>query len=385
MDEPGKPRILIPVHSAKRAGAQLVALRQATALAEVYALVIAVGHGPLRPEFAELGEIVRAPTRIPVWGTTTWRWTIDLARVIPDSIRFVGLIRRRRISAVLAPSTVLAAPVIAARLAGVPVVVEAQEAPKSRAARALLRFHGRFADVVIAISPLLQHALAGSKARVVLSYVGVPVPPWVDRPDRPAGAPLRLITVGTIDRHKRQGLAVAALGRLVADGVDATLTFVGAEADPAYAADLKAEVEREGLGTRVHFAGLTSNVHPYIVAADALLLPAGEVTPLVLMEAMARGTAVIATRTGSSADIVGDDGRSGLVVAPDDPAAMAAAVRRLADEPGLATQLAANGRARVEELFDERRSHARLRDLLGEVLDSRGGQKPERRPAVARA
>jgi glycosyltransferase involved in cell wall biosynthesis len=94
---------------------------------------------------------------------------------------------------------------------------------------------------------------------------------------------------------------------------------------------------------------------------------------------------VIATRTGSSADIVGDDGLSGLVVAPDDPAALAAAVRRLADEPGLAAQLARNGRARVEELFDERRSHARLRDLVGELLDAHGGQKARRRNAVLQA
>lgn len=385
MDEPRRPRILIPVHSAKRAGAQLVALRQATALAEMYELVIAVGHGPLRPEFAELGEIVRAPTRLPVWGASRWRWTIDLARALPDSIRFLSVIRRRRISAVLAPSTVLVAPVISARLAGVPVVVEAQEAPKSRAARTLLRFHGRFADVVVPTSPLLQRALAGAKARVVLSYIGIPLPFPVDRPDRAPDSPLRLITVGTIDRHKRQDLAVAALSLLVADGVDATLTFVGAEADPGYAAELRADVERLGLVTRVEFAGPTSDVHPYMVGADALLLPAGEVTPLVLMEAMARGTAVVATRTGSSADIVGEDGLSGLIVSPDDSAALAAAVRRLADEPDLAAQLARNGRARVEEWFDERQSHGRLRDLLDGLVSSHNGRKAQRRPAILEA
>jgi hypothetical protein len=196
---------------------------------------------------------------------------------------------------------------------------------------------------------------------------------------------MALLTVGTIDRHKRQDLAVAALRRRVADGVDATLTFVGAEADAAYASGLREEIERAGLGSRVQFAGLTSDIHSFMVAADALLLPAGEVTPLVLMEAMARGTTVIATRTGSSADIVGDDGLSGLVVAPDDPAALAAAVQRLADEPGLAAQLARNGRARVEELFDERRSHARLRDLVGELLDAHGRQKARRRNAVLQA
>ena len=81
----------------------------------------------------------------------------------------------------------------------------------------------------------------------------------------------------------------------------------------------------------------------------------------MLMEAMAQGTPVVATRMGSIADVVGDDGRSGLLVGSDDAVAMAAAVRRLIDEPGLAAALSEQGRLRVEEHFDEARSHERLR------------------------
>ncbi len=60
------------------------------------------------------------------------------------------------------------------------------------------------------------------------------------------------------------------------------------------------------------FAGETDDVAGLLQAADALLLPAGEVTPLVLMEAMALRTPVVAARMGSIPDVVGDSaGRSG--------------------------------------------------------------------------
>ncbi len=361
MPEAPRSSLLMPVHSAKPAGAQLVALGQAQALSRHYDLVIAVGHGDLRPRFAPLGELVRAPTRLPVWGASPARWALEIGRAAPDALRLAGVIRRRGVVAVVANSTVLVAPVLAAKLAGVPVIVHAQEAPKSTAARRLYRFHGAMADTVVAISPGIAEALGKPRARVLLNPVGIPLPPSPRRAPRPDGAPLRLIVLGTVDRHKRQDLAIAALSELVAGGVDATLDLVGLEADASYAAQLREQVARAGLGGRVLFEGQRSDVAERLLAADALLLPAGEVTPLVLMEAMAQGTPVVATRMGSIADVVGDDGRSGLLVGSDDAVAMAAAVRRLIDEPGLAAALSEQGRLRVEEHFDEARSHERLR------------------------
>jgi glycosyltransferase involved in cell wall biosynthesis len=367
-----RPTLLMAVHSAKPAGAQLVALGQAQALREHYDLVIAVGHGELRPRFEPLGTLVRAPTRVPVWGATPQRWALEIARAAPDALRLAAMIRRRRIGAVVANSTVLVAPVLAARLAGVPVLVHAQEAPKSSAARRLYRFHGAMADTVVAISPGIAEALGDPRARVLLNPVGIPLPPRPERAPRAEGAPLRIVVVGTIDRHKRQDLAVSALAALVADHVDATLELVGLEADPAYVAELRAQVAAAGLGERVTFAGQRSDVDQRLLASDALLLPAGEVTPLVLMEAMAHGTPVIAARMGSIADVIGEDGRCGLLIAPDDPAAMAGAVRRLAEEPRLAAALSEQGRLRVEQHFDEARSHERLREEIELLMAARG-------------
>jgi glycosyltransferase involved in cell wall biosynthesis len=354
------------VHSAKPAGAQLVALGQARALHPDHELVIAVGQGPLREPFSRLGPVVRAPTRLPIWGASPGRWALEVGRAAPDAARLAAVIRQRRVDAVIANSTVLVAPVLAARLAGVPVIVHAQEAPKSTAARALFRFHGALADTVVAISPWIADAFEGARANVVLNPVGIRIP---DRPKRPArdGASARLVVVGTVDRHKRQDLAVAALAALQDHGVDGELALVGHEADAAYGAEVRALAQRAGVGERVRFVGQSDDVPGHLLAADALLLPAGEVTPLVIMEAMALGTPVIAARMGSVPDVV-VDGASGLLVEPDDPGAFAAAIARLHREPGLGPALADGGRRRVEEHFDEARSHLRLREELQRLV-----------------
>jgi starch synthase len=93
------------------------------------------------------------------------------------------------------------------------------------------------------------------------------------------------------------------------------------------------------------------------------------------MEAMARGTPVVAARVGSVPDVVGQDGVSGLLVPPSDPRALADAIRRLVETPGMAADLARNARARAEELFDERKSHERIERLLAGLLSESAAQK----------
>jgi len=160
-----------------------------------------------------------------------------------------------------------------------------------------------------------------------------------------------------------QDLAVDALARLRDYGVEATLELVGLEADAAYGAALRDRAARAGLAENVTFAGPSIDVAGRMRAADVVLVPAGEVTPAVLMEAMAHETPVVAARMGSIPSVV-VDGESGLLVARDDAGAMALAIRRITTEPDLASRLTVAGRLRVEERFDEIRSHDRLKTEL---------------------
>jgi hypothetical protein len=371
--------VLMAVHSAERGGAQMVALSQARALRVDHDLVIAVGRGPLHAGFAEVAAvIIRSPAYLPIWGASRGRWGLQIARVIPDAMRFARLVRRHRIDVVVANSTVLVSPVVGARLARVPVIVHAQEAPTSAAARRLFRVHGLLANTVVAISPWIARAFEGARASVLLNPVGIEIPRDPGPREVCADDLLRLVMVGTVDRHKRQHVAIAAVAALRGRGLDAELTLYGLEADPAYAAELRDQAHDLDVARHVVFAGPTSDVGARLLTADALLLPAGEVTPLALMEAMALRTPVVAARMGSIPDVV-TDGESGLLVAPDDPPALAAAVARLRHEAGLAQRLAEEGRRRVERDFDETRANRRLGAEIARLTAGRADRSNPRR------
>jgi glycosyltransferase involved in cell wall biosynthesis len=144
-------------------------------------------------------------------------------------------------------------------------------------------------------------------------------------------------------------------------------TFIAAAADCAeaqpnsrffvagkdVAANVAAELENYPSALRERFVVRDEIDDPMSVlrAADALVVSSrrAEGFPNVLGEAMVASAACITTRTGESADVVGDDG---LVVPPADAEALAQAMIRLARDPATAKDLGARGRRRVEQLFD---------------------------------
>jgi glycosyltransferase involved in cell wall biosynthesis len=95
--------------------------------------------------------------------------------------------------------------------------------------------------------------------------------------------------------------------------------------------------------------------------------------PVVLMEAMACGLPVVSGDLPAVRELV-EDGRTGLLVRPDDPSAVAEALARLAADPGLRASLGSAGRAHVREEFALDVNIDRLeRALLGVVGGVTGG------------
>ena len=91
------------------------------------------------------------------------------------------------------------------------MIVHAQEAPTSAAAKRLFHVHGALADTVVAISPWIAKAFGGARANVLANPVGIPIP-RDPKPREPCAAgPVRLVVIGTVDRRKRQDIAVAAI------------------------------------------------------------------------------------------------------------------------------------------------------------------------------
>lgn len=111
---------------------------------------------------------------------------------------------------------------------------------------------------------------------------------------------------------------------------------------------------------------------------DVLILPSyptmwwQEQFGMVLAEAMACGKPVISTQSGSIPEVVGD---AGILIPPGDYRALADAIARLMRDPGLAAELGARGRSRVERIFDSRTISTQLRDALRAAA---GGAAPGR-------
>ena len=120
--------------------------------------------------------------------------------------------------------------------------------------------------------------------------------------------------------------------------------------EDAYAAGLKKMVNEFGLGDRVRFLGQRSDVPRLMRTVDVMLHPSIDPEPFgrTLVEAMLAGVPVIATNTGAAPDIL-DGGRAGSLIAPNEPEAIARAVKHvLASSSDLTEQLAyAAARARA--------------------------------------
>ncbi|HEU0103774.1 MAG TPA: glycosyltransferase [Mycobacteriales bacterium] len=177
------------------------------------------------------------------------------------------------------------------------------------------------------------YALGRGSVRSIPNYVPDPGPP---RRRRRSG-PLRLVSVGRLDRVKGHDVLLRAL----ADVPHAELVLLG---EGGTRVALEKQVAELGLADRVRMPGWQEDVPRLLPRYDALVLPSRtEGWPLTVVEAMLAGLPVVATPVGSVAEAVAD-GDSGLLVPSDDPAALAAALRRLTDEPGLAERLGARGR-----------------------------------------
>jgi glycosyltransferase involved in cell wall biosynthesis len=366
----GRQRILLVVHSAKAGGSERMALLEAQHLEEQFELLLSVPTGPLRTSFAAHGELVEAAATLPLWGASAWRWGRSWLRTLFDAVRMAILIRRRGIDLVLTNSSVCFAPVLAAKLAHVPVVVHARDVPKSRLAPLVFALHGALADTVIVITGgLAPYFRRGRRARIAQIADGIVVSGQLPRPS-PANfhSPLRLCLIGGIDPRKGQDIAVEALAQLRQRGIRATLTLVGRELDERFAKVVRDSAQRLNVASDVEFVGEVDDAGPYLDRTDIVIAPSrGEWTPLVLMEALAHGVPVVATRVGGVEDVVSDR-QFGLLVGPEDPTAIASAVAELVTDPTAATDMARRGQRHVDAHFRIERTLEELQAELDRLL-----------------
>ena len=245
-----------------------------------------------------------------------------------------GLARRERMDVLHAHWWLPAgwAGVVASTAAGVPLVVtchgsDVELARRHRLARRGARAVLSRAEVAAAVSGPLAAAVAevtGVETRVLRMPLKAPAGGLAPLPPVP---PIRLLAVGRLSREKGFDVAIAAVALLAAQGVDVYLRIVG-EGPEGPGLDRAA---RAIPGDRVHLIGPVSPAELAKAMRDchAVVVPSRhEGLGLVALEALARGRPVIASEVGGLVEVVAGP-EDGILVAPDDPSALAAAIRQL--------------------------------------------------------
>lgn len=159
--------------------------------------------------------------------------------------------------------------------------------------------------------------------------------------------------IGDVVPRKGQMILVRALPSVLAAVPNARGVIVGPpKGSSGYFERTKAEAERLGVAPRLCWAGYRQDVREIMAALDVYALASwSEMFPVSLLEAMAAGLPVVATRQGGVPECV-EDGLTGLLVTPGDPAALAAAlVRVLQMPPGERGALGERARAAVRARF----------------------------------
>ena len=250
---------------------------------------------------------------------------------------------------------------IAARRAGVPVVVVAEMAVdlwKGRGQLAVDRALARWTDRVVgnslAVSEFYHKAgIPAAKLEVIPSGIGNEEPPEVDRAEVRRGfgfapdAPL-ILFAGRLAPQKAVEDLLAAIDVLQHVRPDLCVLIVG---DGPLREKLEGLVSAFRIGHAVKFLGHRDDVPRLLAASDLLVLPSlYEGLPNVVLEAMRFRKPVVATAAPGTTEVV-KHGETGLLVPMKKPTALAQAIRTVIEDPVLAARLGEAGRTRAEAEF----------------------------------
>lgn len=206
------------------------------------------------------------------------------------------------------------------------------------------------AAAVVVTSPATAATLSAEFA-VPAGKITVALPGTAPRPRASGGnAVPRLLTVGSLIPRKGHDVLIDALATLAERPWRAL--FVGSDSlDPEWAAMLRRRVAERGIGDRVEFLGPMppADLDRLFAAADLfVLLSAYEGYGMAFAEALSAELPIVATTGGAIPETVPRD--AGILVAPGDAGAAAAAIARLLDDPDLRARCVAGARAAAARL-----------------------------------
>ena len=172
--------------------------------------------------------------------------------------------------------------------------------------------------------------------------------------------------VGRLSRQKGQDTLVRAIALLANSHPDLIVAMAGAPDSPEQTPMLEDLARELGIADRLRMLGFVADMPRFYAAVDVVAAPSRwEGFGLMLVEAMAAGRPLVASRVGAIPEVTGDRGTA-LLVAPDDHFALAQALGEVLGDPILSARMCERGRARARE-FDWERSGQLLARLYDDL------------------
>jgi glycosyltransferase involved in cell wall biosynthesis len=219
------------------------------------------------------------------------------------------------------------------------------------------------ADAVIAASRAVAQQVCNAQARVI--YAGIEIP----ETSRSGSGTGRVLGVaGRLAPVKGIAYLIRALVWLRQEFPDVRLEIAG---DGPQRPALESEAVTLGLTGAISFLGWREDLPSLFSRWDVFVQPSlEEAFPVVTLEAMAAGLPVVATNAGGLPELV-QDAETGLLVPPEDPPALADALRKLLADPVLRRAMGRAGHVRVRERFSVHRMTDEITQVYEDILRSR--------------
>jgi glycosyltransferase involved in cell wall biosynthesis len=391
MSTRSRPHVLTLVdHLGRAGGAERLALEISTRLdssrfrSTLCATRFDTRHEPNDDERAALARLRDAETGLLALGRTRraelgqWR-------------RLAAYLRRERVDVLHAHmfgSNVWGT--IIGRLAGVPVVIAHEHTWSFQGAPLRRLFDreliGRFSDAFVSVSredrrKMIEiERIPAERIRLIANGITpeAPTPGRDLRAELGLGSGPVIGAVGALRAQKAYDVLIRAVADLRAGCPGLRVLIAG---DGAEEARLKVSIGELGLQETVLLLGRRLDVADVLAALDiAVCSSRFEGSPLAVMEYMEAGLPIVATRVGGVPDLI-DDGVHGLLVEPEDPAALAGAVRSLLEDRERARAMGARARERRRSEFDLDVMVHNIEALYEELLATRSGARG-RQPSV---
>ncbi len=215
-----------------------------------------------------------------------------------------------------------------------------------------------------AATRLRHEQVAAARVRVVANGIDVSAYP-ARRNDGPIR---RIVTVANLRREKAHEVLLEAAAMVMPRFPEIELLFAG---DGPRRSDLETIARKHGVDGRTRFLGHREDVPAILASSDLFVLPSrSEALPNAVLEAMAAGLPVVASRVGGLPELI-DHQRTGVLVAPDDPRALGFAMLDLIQWPEHAHALGRQAREAIVRDYSFDRMVAGFEELYLDALRSR--------------